>query len=954
MSVVEVGGNVRRLRLDLFGAVAVLAVAACVLSLPAAVRASSVLVVTTTSDSGVGSLRQAIADANASPGNTIDFSIPTSDPGFNGHWFVIQPLTALPALTQSSTTIDGSTQTGNTNPTGPAIELDGRFATGTGLTISSSNDVIRDLSIDRFQAPPAQTPGGIQVNGSQTLITQCFIGVDPAGVLAGNGNNGISFGSDSNQIIGNLIAGNSAVGIGNFGGNDNVIQGNRVEHNDLVGIDTGGSGTLIGGTGAGQGNLVSGNGNGGIGIEGSGVTVQGNLIGTDATGESAEPNGGAGIGVVGGDDTIGGTTAAARNVISGNGDSGISIGVGATGSVVEGNYLGTDATGALALGNQGPGVDVQATNTTIGVGNVISGNAGNGVNVDDGVDGTVVQGNYIGTNAAGTAALGNVGVGIGIDRSASNTVVGGTDPGAGNVISANRVGIDMTGGTTSLHEPVGTTIQGNMIGTDATGTYALGNTAAGIGTAAAGSMLVGGAASGARNLISGNQVGLNLGEAVGAVVEGNDIGTNLAGAAVPNALDGIQMSASGNQVEANTIADNGGDGVDIYPVLSDPMPVDDTISRNSIFSNGNLGIDLNGDGPTLNNCCGHSGPNDYENFPVLTSAVVSGGHVTVVGALDTATPHTAVVELFANAQPDPGGNSSGYGEGAVFLGSVTPAANGSFTATLPSFAPGALISATATDSAGNTSEFAQDIVLTSPAPPVVSSFSPSHGTTGTSVTITGSGFAGASTVAFGGTAAQSFAVGSDSTITATVAAGTSTGSVSVTAPGGTTTSSALFYLPPTVGGSTPGNAAERGTVTVTGTNLLGATQVKLGGVSVPFSVMSNTRLTFTVPVGSAGGAIQVIAPGGSATGGGSLTILPPPTIISLAPLTGPVGTTVTITGTNLAGTVGVMLGSVITVPTSLSATSVTFTIPPGAASGHVRVLTTSGSATSTDTLTVTG
>ena len=98
----------------------------------------------------------------------------------------------------------------------------------------------------------------------------------------------------------------------------------------------------------------------------------------------------------------------------------------------------------------------------------------------------------------------------------------------------------MTGGTTSLHEPVGTTIQGNMIGTDATGTYALGNTAAGIGTAAAGSMLVGGAASGARNLISGNQVGLNLGEAVGAVVEGNDIGTNLAGAAVPNALDGIR------------------------------------------------------------------------------------------------------------------------------------------------------------------------------------------------------------------------------------------------------------------------------------------------------------------------------------------------------------------------------------------------------------------------------
>ena len=89
--------------------------------------------------------------------------------------------------------------------------------------------------------------------------------------------------------------------------------------------------------------------------------ILGNYIGTDVTGANSLGNGGAGIGLVGGDDTIGGITAGARNVISGNGDSGISIGVGATGSVVEGNYLGTDATGALALGNQGPGVDVQAT-----------------------------------------------------------------------------------------------------------------------------------------------------------------------------------------------------------------------------------------------------------------------------------------------------------------------------------------------------------------------------------------------------------------------------------------------------------------------------------------------------------------------------------------------------------------------------------------------------------------
>ena len=176
----------------------------------------------------------------------------------------------------------------------------------------------------------------------------------------------------------------------------------------------------------------------------------------------------------------------------------------------------------------------------------------------------------------------------------------------------------------------------------------------------------------------------------------------------------------------------------------------------------------------------------------------------------------------------------------------------------------------------------------------------------------------------------------------------------MTAPGGTTASSALFYLPPSIGGFGPPNAAARATVTVTGTSFAGATQVKLGGANVNFSVTSNTTLTFTVPVGSAGGAIQVIAPGGSATSGGSLVILPPPAISSISPASGPVGTTVTITGTNLGGTVGVMLGSVVTVPTSVSGSSVTFTIPPGAASGHVKVLTTSGSATSTDTFTVTG
>ncbi len=250
---------------------------------------------------------------------------------------------------------------------------------------------------------------------------------------------------------------------------------------------------------------------------------------------------------------------------------------------------------------------------------------------------------------------------------------------------------------------------------------------------------------------------------------------------------------------------------------------------------------------------------------------------------------------------------------------------------------------------------AQDIWLApSVAAPSVTSFTPDHGTNGTSVTIAGSGLTGATAVSFGGTPAASYSVDSDTQITATVGAGSPTGQISVTGPGGTDVANGLFYTPPTVGGFSPAPAAERATVTVTGTSFTGATQVKLGGVSVPFSVISNTRLTFTVPVGSAGGAIQVTAPAGSGTSGSSLTIQPPPAITSFGPGSGPVGTPVTITGTNLGGTVGVQLGSVVTVPTSVGATSVTFTVPPGAVTGTIKVLTTSGAATSAGTFTVTG
>jgi hypothetical protein len=240
--------------------------------------------------------------------------------------------------------------------------------------------------------------------------------------------------------------------------------------------------------------------------------------------------------------------------------------------------------------------------------------------------------------------------------------------------------------------------------------------------------------------------------------------------------------------------------------------------------------------------------------------------------------------------------------------------------------------------------------------PSLTGFSPQAGTTGTQVVIEGASFTGATAVTFGGTAAQSFSVDSDTEIVAHVAAGTFTGRVVVTTSEGTATSSHDFtiYAPPTITRLSPTGGGVHATVTVTGTNLSGATSVRLNGTSVAFNVVSATTLTFTVPAAAATGTVSVTTPGGIATSAGTFTVASLPTITSFTPGSGPPGTPVTITGTNLGGTIGVTIGHVITVATAVSSTEVTFTVPPGAVSGVVAVLTTSGPATSAGAFTVTG
>jgi parallel beta-helix repeat protein len=177
---------------------------------------------------------------------------------------------------------------------------------------------------------------------------------------------------------------------------------------------------------------------------------------------------------------------------------------------------------------------------------------------------------------------------------------------------------------------------------------------------------------------------------------------------------GILISqSSDNSIEGNEIAHTTGSGVLVFGFIDHRR---NTIRSNSIFDNGELGIDLApGFGVTLNDLGdGDTGPNDLQNFPVLTSALVSPGVLLVKGTIDTPNPDTVTVEFFANpAGPDP----SGHGEGEVFLGAVTPKSNGKIKAVLATtVAVGTPITATATDADGNTSEFAANILAAGPMP----------------------------------------------------------------------------------------------------------------------------------------------------------------------------------------------------------------------------------------------
>ncbi len=456
----------------------------------------------------------------------------------------------------------------------------------------------------------------------------------------------------------------------------------------------------------------------------SGNTIQSCFIGTNNAGDSSAGAGNSASGIViinSPNNTIGGTTVGAGNVISANGNFGIDIQSGSNGNLIQGNMIGTDVGGTIDLGNSFSGVQISgASNNTVGgttanARNVISGNNSNGVAISNATN-TLVHGNYIGTNAAGTAALANNQFGVSVSVGAGN-FVGGTTAGAGNLISGNGSdGVFLSGSN-------GVMVQGNIIGLNATGTAKVANASDGVQIDEGFNHTIGGTTASARNVISGNtgagvfirnsQTGGGNG-ANNNLIQGNFIGTDAGGTAdLGNSGDGVSMNGIGSGANNNTvggtaagagnvIAFNTGTGVRI-----NVSAVNNRVLGNSIFSNNQLGIDLGSFGVSGNDPGdGDGGANNLQNFPVLTSAVVGGSSTSVRGTLNSTASATFRIEFFSNASCD----ASGNGEGQTYLGFVSATTdaggNATFTATLPGAVPlNNSVTATATDANGNTSEF---------------------------------------------------------------------------------------------------------------------------------------------------------------------------------------------------------------------------------------------------------
>lgn len=599
----------------------------------------------------------------------------------------------------------------------------GGAAPGAGNVISGNSQTLADLTTvgTKYLGNLIGTNAAGEAGPSGTIAFQVIdsvnVTIGGAGAGAGNvvasHNFGIAIqGTDSRniKIYGNLIGLNSA---------GNTVIGND-SYGVIVAVTTAPS-IHIGGVKPGQGNVISGSDIGVQILNANNVKIRGNKIGTDVTGTTLMGNGDGIFAVNSQNLTIGGPTAGARNIISGSDDSGVNV-ENVTNLVVQGNYIGTDVTGTLALANDTGITLVSSVNALIGgsdlgAGNLIAGSILAGLQAENS-GGGILQQNLIGTNATGTEALPND---TGVALSASpGWQIGGSGI-ARNIISGN-----ITDGLVVLDQSTNTVIQGNYIGTTKNGLAPLGNGQAGLFIDLGANITIGGSTEGTRNVISANGAdGIAAGLFQVSTITGNYIGTDRRGKSVPDMGNGaygininvgsVNVAIGGTGSRANRIFDNTLAGIRVRTTSFGVSMV-----GNKLAGNGGLGIDLgaNPDGVTPNDPLDVDG---VQNFPEITFLKRLGGAANpkthLKGTLSSAALGTYTVHFYAVTTCD----VSGFGEADKVLGLTTVKTDeigeGKFNVKLPvKLAAGASVVATATDNIGTTSEFSACFDGITPAP----------------------------------------------------------------------------------------------------------------------------------------------------------------------------------------------------------------------------------------------
>lgn len=774
---------------------------------------------------GTCTLRSAIELANSNPGTQITFNISGSP--------TITPQSQLPGITGNGTVISATT------PDGPTVEIDGSAAGfADGLKIRTSDAVVAGFAINSFN--------GFD-NGNGSVVGGNGITIESTAVFRNSGNNWVFGNYLGTDLTGTIDKGNF-VGLNLFDTHDNLIgqtdslyvqiisgNGDRPAfeeglgiiatnsirgrfYGNIVGLDATGQAALpnlmgvlltgsnndFGGDGTGQGNLVSGNrapepsgfgtctGEGifvvtlfSVDANGNPVNrltfgnlIQGNFIGTDGSG--AADLGNCREGILLSPDTatsIGSISESGRNTISGNGYGGVScldvssvfpnITTDFGFCAISGNNIGTDVFGNVGIPNDFEGAiggfNVVTLNGINVYHNLNFGVVGLPIGFDIGgsctglcnlVNGPIFRSghygdvgifsNYVGTNKTGVISLTNYPTSYstsgGIQASRGNTTIGdygsinGVPTSFGNLISGNYCGgLNLSSDIRSNMFGL-LSAKANLIGTDAAGLGAIPNNTAGPNSCGEGGVRLenfygniefGGTTPETKNIVSGNLGnGINVGNGAGRLeIKNTYIGININQQPLGNSEDGISIFGAGDTViggtdpnRRNIIRHNGKAGIAALAFQGATVR-NLTIVGNSIFANGELGIDLMrvdgtspfpNDGVNQNDCFdADDGANSLQNFPELLEPLRnSDGTVTINGVL-TSTPLSAFrIDFYASSSQD----STEHGEGEIYIGSVGANTDGngfesfSFTSVTQVNA-GLVITATATNEFGETSEF---------------------------------------------------------------------------------------------------------------------------------------------------------------------------------------------------------------------------------------------------------